>query len=171
MSGHQVPVHPDVGEMTDDEVLVRMVEAADKSLAVDESVQQAPSPQSPAEATATPPPTPPTPAEAVAPPSPPPPPAATSMTDTPQRVRFAVLTPIPSTLHSVQRSPTLSGILKPLAVQPPPVLTSPNVGVSVATDELLGRRCKARPQPPPFPPPGYLCTPHGRWRQCGRWRS
>ena len=37
--------------------------------------------------------------------------------------------------------------------------TSPHVGVSVATDESLGRRCKARPQPPPFPPPAYLCTP------------
>lgn len=199
MCGHQEPVHLDVGETADDEVMVRMVEAADKSVAVDESVQQAPSPQPPAEATATPPPAPPT-APSLASttslasgdgceaaredgvdgesltaqkmvadnsgrpclqlPSPLQPPAALSMTNAPQRVDLTVLTPMTSTLHCVQRSPTLSVILKPLEVQPPPVPTSQNVGVSVATDESLGRRSKARPHPPPYPPPSYLSTPH-----------
>ena len=199
MCGHQEPVHLDVGETADDEVMVRMVEAADKSVAVDESVQQAPSPQPPAEATATPPPAPPTPPSLASTtslasgdeceaaredgvdgealmaqkmvadnagrpclqlPSPLQPPAALSMTNAPQRVGLTVLTPMTSTLHCVQRSPTLSVILKPLEVQPPPVPTPPNVGVSVATDESLGRRSKARPLPPPFPPPSYLTTPH-----------
>lgn len=199
MCGHQEPVHLDVGETADDEVMVRMVEAADKSVAVDETVRQALSPQPPAEATATPPPAPPTPpslasttslasgdeceaaredgvdGEALTAqkmvadnagrpclqlPSPLQPPAALSMTNAPQRVGLTVLTPMTSTLHCVQRSPTLSVILKPLEVQPPPVPTSQNVAVSVATDESLGRRSKARPHPPPFPPPSYLTTPH-----------
>ena len=48
----------------------------------------------------------------------------------------------------------------PMAVQSPPEPTRPQLAESVATTDDLGRRCKARPQPPPhpplYPPPKHL---------------
>ena len=48
----------------------------------------------------------------------------------------------------------------PLAVPSLPEPTRPQLAESVATTDVLGRRCKSRPQPPPhpplYPPPKHL---------------